>query len=216
VTYKLNSDDEITVTEGQPLDPDMAAKHGIDPEAKVVHDYGKKNVLTPAGKLVPSHVIDVEATGPFTEKELARHEQELATQDKRDKYLEKWQGILDSAPKASGTVYRGMLGVSPDDFKPGAEIEFKSDSSASNNAKVASQFSTRAATAESEQGYEPEVGDGVLLKIITKTAADITAFNPKESEVVIRKGTKLHVKGVLPMTVKNKWGTYRIVEMEEV
>ena len=116
-----------------------------------------------------------------------------------------WNKAMESAPVFEGVAYRGINpytnteGFRPEEYKVGDVITFSSDSSATSDPAVAKRFSEVPTTIDYEdQGYgttfEPK--PGVVLKIHTRTAADIRGANPREQEVIIRRRSQYVVESV--------------------
>jgi len=119
-----------------------------------------------------------------------------------DKVIQDLGNGLDKAPKYQGTLYRAMYHREMEhlkfrrQFKEGATIEFKADSSSTTDFWMAKKLLGEDRLGTESEDYGLDAQPGYMLVIQAKNAADIRAVNPSESEVVLRRNSKYRVTKV--------------------
>ena len=142
-------------------------------------------------------------SGPREQQRVdSRNETALKRHQNNVNRLEDFHAALESAPKFSGTVYRGLYHADMDvagyaaKFKVGQTVTFPSATSTSKNASRAKTFQSSHTSTTIEDDYDevPE-GAGLMMKIQVSSAADIDTdhLNPEEQEVITKPGTKYRV-----------------------
>jgi len=151
-----------------------------------------------------------------------RGDNKVPTQE-QERIVEKFERALDKAPKYDGTIYRAIshdeLNVRDylKDWKVGVDISMTADSSATANLAIAERFLTEQRTGSVDPDNFDWIPPHIMLVVKSRTAADVRAANPGESEVILRKGTWYKITKI------ENWGSgdrsgdgSPIVHMEEI
>lgn len=115
--------------------------------------------------------------------------------------MPEWDALLDSAPKYSGTVYRGMSLV-PDEqvhaMAPGSVITLQNDQSSSRKASEADKWHGESRYGGASMVWEVDQHSGALLEASTDVfyGDDAQLGGVDEAEVVLRKGSKYRVASI--------------------
>jgi hypothetical protein len=102
------------------------------------------------------------------------------------------QKALDAAPLWSGTSYRGLSGLDPEQLKAfaaGQEIRLDAFTSFSQDRKVAERFL-------STSHYTETPFESLLFEVKMKTGVDVSPIRWDEQEIIGKKDTRFRVKSV--------------------
>ena len=217
--FSKKGDPELKV--GDEIGEVIGARVNLPPETRVL-----KIIPPQFPKFDPNPVIIYHKIPD--EKDDQKFEEEKKKVERLNDYYEKtvgaWESALDKAPVHSGVAYRGLLHSDLDKFQVGSTFKMNSDSSSTKLESTGAQFATRSASASSDPGEDEasfETGNGVLLEIKTKTAADVSILStlskrPEEEEVILRRGTEYRVVEVRHRAGKTSHGSYDKVLVEEI
>jgi len=187
---------EVTTDDGETSQ--VAANDYMTGPESIGKEYGRGTItnVVPSGQRLY-------LSGPRGQQRVdTRNETALLVHQRQVNQLEDFHAALESAPKFSGTVYRGLYHADMDvegyaaKFKVGQTVTFPSATSTSKDAERAKTFQSSHTSKTLDDDYDevPE-GAGLMMKIQVSSAADIDTdhLNPEEQEVITKPGTKYRV-----------------------